>query len=36
MLPVHVHDNLFFNDHWIRMRERDEPRIPEFPLKKQK
>jgi len=36
MPPVEVHDNLSFTDHWIRIRERDRQRFPEFQLKQQK
>lgn len=36
MPPVNVHDNLSFTDHWIRIRELDKQRFPEFQLKKQK
>ncbi|WP_339734349.1 multiheme c-type cytochrome [uncultured Gimesia sp.] len=34
MPPVEVHDNLSFTDHWIRIREHDKERFPEFQLNK--
>jgi len=36
MPALNVQDNLYFTDHWIRIRELDKQRFPEFQLKKQK
>lgn len=36
MPPVNVHDNLSFTDHWIRIRELDKERFPEFQLNNKK
>ncbi|MCH9655119.1 MAG: hypothetical protein K0U89_14770 [Planctomycetes bacterium] len=35
MPPVNVHDNLSFTDHWIRIREFDKKRFPQFQLNNQ-
>ncbi len=33
--PMNLHENLSFTDHWIRIREFDKKRFPQFQLNNQ-